>query len=286
MVRRMKILVTGGTGKIGRATVSGLRAAGHEAVPASRGEEGGVALDLHDVDAVERAAAGHDAALLIMPIGAEEEALGPKLVRALARAGVARIVAIGIHNAFEMREIPHFAAKLPMQAAVVEAGGTVLACNWFQQNDLNILPLILGAGVYGLPVGDAGVWAVDTDDIAAAAVNALTSEGWAGRTVAVCGPERLTGPDFAAHWERALGRPVRYAGNDIDPFIQGMKAAFPYVDEWVENDFRIMLRVTQSYGCPATSAEVAEAERIVGRPLARHQDFAVRLAAAQQRSPA
>ena len=72
--------------------------------------------------------------------------------------------------------------------------------------------------------------------------------------------------------------------DDIDPFVAGMKAAFPYVDEWVENDFRIMLRVTQGHGCPATSAEVAEAERIVGRPLTRHQDFAARLAAAQLRS--
>lgn len=287
MVGRMDILVTGGTGKIGAATAAALRAAGHRATPASRGGggEGGIELDLHDVDAVERAAEGRDAALLVMPIGPDEEALGPRLAAALARAGVRRIVAVGIHNAYEMREIPHFAAKLPMQAAVVEAGGTVLACNWFQQNDANVLPLIMGPGVYALPVGHAGVWAVHTDDIAAAAAHALTGDGWAGREVPVCGPERLAGPDFARHWAQALGRPVHYAGDDIDPFVAGMKAAFPYVDEWVENDFRIMLRVTQSHGCPATPDEVAEAERVVGRPLTRHQDFAARLAAAQQRSP-
>ena len=78
--------------------------------------------------AVEAAgrANGRDGALLITPLGPDEGELGPKLVAALVRAGVRRIVAVGIQNAEAMREIPHFAAKLPMQRAVVEAGGTVL----------------------------------------------------------------------------------------------------------------------------------------------------------------
>lgn len=283
----MDILITGGTGKIGRATVAALGAEGRRATPASRGGEGGVALDLRDVDAVEHAAREHgrDGALLIMPLGSDEGDLGPRLVAALERAGVRRIVAIGIQNARAMREIPHFEAKLPMQAAVLQAGGTVLACNWFQQNDANVLPAILGGGVYPLPVGSAGVWAVSTDDIAAAAARALVGNDWAGREVPVCGPERLTGEDLAANWSAALGRPVHYAGDDPEPFIGGMRAAMPDFDPWIENDFRLMLRVTQEMGCPATPADVVAAEAIVGRPLTRHIDFATRLAR-QPKEPA
>lgn len=276
----MNILVTGGTGKIGRATVAALRAGGHEATPASRGGDGGIALELRDVDAVDRAARGRDAALLIMPLGPDEGELGPKLVAAMRRAGVGRIVAIGIQNAEAMRAIPHFEAKLPMQAAVREAGGTVLACNWFQQNDLNVLPAILHGGVYPLPVGSVGVWAVSTDDIAAAAARALMEDGWGGREVPLCGPERLTGEAFAASWSGVLGRPIAYAGDDPEPFIGGMRANMPFFDPWIENDFREMIRVTQEMGCVATPDEVRQAEAIVGRPLTRHTDFAARAAAA------
>lgn len=281
----MSILVTGGTGKIGRATVAALRAAGHDAVPASRGGEGGIALDLRDPDAVARASEGRDAALLVMPIGADEEELGPRVVAALRGSGVRRIVAIGIHNARAMREIPHFAAKLPMQAAVVEAGGTVLACNWFQQNDLNILRPLLEAGVYALPVGEAGVFSVDVRDIAAAAARALTGDGWRGREAALCGPERLTGPDIAALWSEALGRPVSYAGDAIDPFVAAMKTALPQMDAWIENDLRVMLRITQAAGCVATPEELADAAAIVGRPLSTHLDFARRVAAEHREKP-
>lgn len=281
-IGEMKILVTGGTGKVGRETIPLLHAGGHDAISASRGGEGGIALDLHDVDAVARAGAGHDAALLIMPLGEDEEALGPRVVEALTGAGVGRIVAIGIHNAAAMAEIPHFAAKLPMQAAVVAGGGTVLACNWFQQNDLNVLGAIVGGGAYVLPIGSGGVWAVDTADIAAAAVNALTSDDWRGQEVVVCGPEHLTGSDMAANWAAALGRPVQYAGDAVDPFIAGMKAAYPDLDDWLEADFRIMMRITQRDGNLATPAEVAESEAIVGRPLTSHRDFALRTATAME----
>lgn len=280
MLRCMDILVTGGTGKIGSVTVERLRAASYRATPASRGGggPGGIALDLRDVDAVERAADGRDAALLIMPLGPDEAELGPRLVTALRRAGVGRIVAIGIQNAEAMREIPHFEAKLPMQAAAREAGGTVLACNWFQQNDLNVLPAILRGSVYPLPVGSVGVFAVSTDDIAAAAANALTGDGWAGQEVPVCGPERLTGEGFAASWSALLGRPVAYAGDDPEPFLQGMRAAMPTADPWIENDFRAMIRVTQEQGCEATPDDLAAAEAIVGHPLTRHAEFAAKAA--------
>jgi hypothetical protein len=70
-------------------------------------------------------------------------------------------------NVEVMCEIHHFEANIPVRQAVLEAGGVVLDANFFVQNDLMMLPAILGAGLYPLPVGSACVWRVEGRDIGA-----------------------------------------------------------------------------------------------------------------------
>ncbi len=182
-------------------------------------------------------------------------------------------------NLEEMQAIPHFATKVPIKQRLLEFGPhVVLSPNFFFQNDLLGLEAILKGGVYPLPVGETGIWSIHTDDIGRAAFNALTSDRWDGQSVPLCGPEKLTGPRLAADWQEALGQPVRYLGDAIDPFIAAMAAHFP-MDDWLTQDMRRMMEVTQSHGCPASDADRAAAAEIIGQPPMSHRQFCTSVAA-------
>jgi uncharacterized protein YbjT (DUF2867 family) len=270
-----RVLVIGGTGKIGRPLVASLRERGAQAVVLARNPgPGGLAIDTADAAALEAAAPGFDAAFLTTPLGEDEAEIGVAAVAALRRAGVARIVYIAVHNLEAMQAIPHFATKIPVKAAVLDApGGTVLQPNFFFQNDLLALPAIMHGGVYPMPIGDAGVWSIDAADIAAAAAHALLDDAGLGEAVNLCGPEMLTGSDYAAHWAEALGRPVIYPGNAIEPFLAAMQQAIPGLGAWELEDFRAMMEVTQAMGCPATHADHAATRAILGRAPLTHREF-------------
>jgi uncharacterized protein YbjT (DUF2867 family) len=270
-----RVLVIGGTGKIDSPLTAILRARGAAAVVLARNPgEGGLAVDTADAALLEAAARGFDAAFLTTPLGEDEGAIGVAAAAALRRAGVARIVYIAVHNLEIMQAIPHFATKIPVKAAVLDGpGGTVLQPNFFFQNDLLALPAIMHGGVYPMPIGHAGIWSIDAADIAEAAANALLDDAGLGEAVPLCGSEMLTGTDYAAHWSEALGRPVVYPGDTIEPFLGAMQQAIPGLGAWELEDFRLMMEVTQAMGCPATEADHAATCTILGRAPRTHREF-------------
>jgi uncharacterized protein YbjT (DUF2867 family) len=266
------ILLIGGTGTVGSETAAALGATGVSATVAARNPgPGGIALDVAVPESLA-AAHGFDTAFLLTPIGPDESAIGIAAVQALRRAGVTKIVYLAIMNLEAMRAIPHFEAKIPIKAEVLSDGRSVVVeANFFQSNDRMILPAILGAGVYPLPVGETGVWSVAPADLGQACANALVKDDWAGKAVPLCGPERLTGPQLAANWAQLLGRPVIYPGNAVEPFLQGLASAFPLSD-WLRDDMKAMLEVTQAMGCLATPEQQAQSAALLGRPAIRHSD--------------
>lgn len=272
------LLLIGGTGTTGAATARSLAARGVAFTVASRNPPaGGLSLDLAQPETLGLAAS-HETALLISGLGPDETSIVLAAVDALRAAGVGRFVYLSIMNLVAMREIPHFAAKIPIREALLaDARSTVLEANFFQSNDRMCLPAILGAGVYPLPVGSAGIWSVAPADLGEAAANALTDPAWEGRALPLCGPERLTGDTLAANWAARLGRPVAYAGDDVAPFAamvgQGIPDEAAAFRDWLRHDMATMMRVTQAMGCPATPHEVALSEALVGRPLTRHIDY-------------
>jgi uncharacterized protein YbjT (DUF2867 family) len=281
----VRALVIGGTGKVGSAVMATLAERGAMAVAAARNPPpGGLSLDLRDAASVVSVARGFDVAFLATPLGPDETAIGLGAVDALRSAGVARIVYLGIMNLGAMRAIPHFETKIPVRDAVLASGGTMLAANFFFQNDAIMLPAILGAGVYPMPVGQTGVWSVDARDIGRAGAHALLSDRWAGESVPLCGPERLTGPSMAATWSDVLARPVAYGGDAIEPFLVAMSRQTPEWNDWIAHDFATMMRVTQSFGCPADDDDIARSTAIIGRPPRRYRDFVAELAAATRQT--
>jgi uncharacterized protein len=97
------IIVFGAAGRAGRRVVAEAEARGHKVTAVARNADDGSSVrgDVTDADAVAALAAGHDAAVnaaarMDVPAGDFFPAAARALVDGLGRAGVARLVAIGL----------------------------------------------------------------------------------------------------------------------------------------------------------------------------------------------
>lgn len=202
-------------------------------------------------------------------------------MQALALAkeeGIKGIVYLSVFKGDSYADVPHFASKKTVERMIEAADlpATVLHPAYFIQNDLRQKDSLLNAGVYGMPIGDKGISMVDIRDIGEAGARELLRREHAAsplprETYALVGPDVLTGVDVAQLWSDALGRPIRYAGNDTVTLRERMKAMMP---GWYAMDLRLMMDRYQSDGAAATSAEVARLTQLLGRAPHSYRQFA------------
>jgi uncharacterized protein YbjT (DUF2867 family) len=192
-------------------------------------------------------------------------------------AGVKKVVYLSIHEVDKAPHLPHFGAKLPIEAALKASAipFTILRPNNFFQNDLWYKDVMLAQGAYPQPFGDAGVSRVDVRDIAEAAAIALTTDAADGETVNLVGPDALTATATAARWGDVLGRKIAYGGNDLDAWEQQSLAFFP---AWMVFDFRLMYAFFQEKGLKATPADLERLTALLGHPPRRFDEFAAETA--------
>ena len=221
----MKHLVLGGTGTVGSLVVAGLLAKGETVRVLTRDAERGKKLpkgatpvigDLANPDTYAGIFTDYDTVFLLIANGPTDLLEGLAAVNEARRTGAKRVVHLSIQDLEKGRELPHFASKIAVEAALKDHGvpHTILRPNNFYQNDFWWKDAIVQYGVYPQPLGSAGVSRVDTRDIADAAVRALTEGGHLGKTYNLAGPDALTGPSCAKAFADALGKKVVYAGDD------------------------------------------------------------------------
>lgn len=263
----MNILVTGGTGTVGREVSRLLAEKGADfriltRTPEKAGSRG-VPGDFHDPASLAAALRGVDSLFLLTPLAEDEAEQGIAAVRAAKAARVRRVVYLSVHDVEKAPHLPHFQSKIRIRRALEDAGipFTLIMPNNFFQNDLWFRQAILEHGVYPQPIGSRGVSRVDVRDIGEAAVRALLEPGHEGRAYPLVGPEALTGEDVARDWSRALGRTVRYAGDDLDRWAESSR---PWLPEWLIADFREMYRFFQEKGFRASAADFAAQAKILG----------------------
>ena len=148
------------------------------------------------------------------------------------------------------------------------------------QNDLTQKDPLLGAGVYGAPIGNKGISMVDTRDIAEAAAGELlrrerSMSSLPRETYDLTGPDALTGTSIAAIWTDALGRDVRYGGDDLQAMEHRLRTFAP---SWLAYDLRVMMRRYQENGASASAGEAARFSRLLGHPPRSYRDFAAETA--------
>src|SRR5215203_5234110 len=202
---QMRTLVLGGTGKTGRRVAQRLKARG---VPTRIGSRSGEPpFDWEDRVTWEP---------VLRDVGSAYVTYYPDLavpgsveaVRSFAELamenGIGRLVLLSGRGEPEAERA---------ERVVQEAGlqWTILRSTWFMQNfsEDYMLEHVL-SGETRLPAGDVPTPFLDADDIADAAVAALTEEGHAGQLYELTGPRSLTFAEAAAEIAEAAGREVRY----------------------------------------------------------------------------
>jgi uncharacterized protein YbjT (DUF2867 family) len=277
----MKILVIGGTGKVGSTVVSGLLGQGvavrimtHSPDKLKKLPAGveGIRADLDDPDTLPAAFEGIDGVFLLNASGMSETDQGLSAVATAQVAGVKKIVYMSVYMPEGSEIIPHFRSKVPVEKAVKESGiaYTILRPNNFFQNDLWLKDAIMLHGVYPQPIGGKGVNRVDIRDIAACAVNAFMKSGHEDQVYPINGPDTLTGEDVAVIYSKHLGREVRYGGDDLDAWAEQAKYTMP---EFMVPQMRIMFQYFQKHGMAATNDDLEKQRKILGRKPSSFEDF-------------
>ena len=290
----MKILAVGGTGKVGSAVVKELVKRGCDVRVLVRKKDAASKLpenvelaegDLLDPPAVEKALDGIDKLYLLNAV------LPDELTQALIAYDLAKkrkIRHIVYHSVFRVdhfKDVPHFASKLAVEAALREFDlpFTIIRPNYFFQNDESLRDPLTEAGIYPMPLGLKGISAVDVRDIAEASAIALTGSGHEGKTYNLNGPEALSGPMAAQIWSKLLKKEIRYAGEDMDAFEAQMRQRAP---SWSAFDIRMMFQGYLERGFVAEASDIASLTTLLGHQPRRYEDFARETAEAWARQKA
>ncbi|MBB3540423.1 NmrA family NAD(P)-binding protein [Rhizobium sp. BK399] len=105
-------------------------------------------------------------------------------------------------------------------------GYTILRASWFCQNfSEGAFAEPIGAGLLALTAGAVKEPFVDADDIADAAVAALTDTRHLGKTYELTGPRALTFREAVAEIAAASGRDLSYEQISMGEFREGLAAA-------------------------------------------------------------
>ncbi len=213
MMMQDTILILGGNGKTGKRVAERLARTGFPMRIGSR--TGTPAFDWEDRSTWESALKGVGSIYIsYYPDLAVPGAVDA--VTALAQLAVAQRVTRLVLLAG--RGEPE--AELAEQAVLASgAEATILRASWFNQNfsEGNFIELVLSGDVT-LPAGNVPVPFLAADDIADAAVAALTEPGHAGKTYDLTGPRSLTFREAVEEIAKASGRDIRYTPISLEAF--------------------------------------------------------------------
>lgn len=220
------ILITGGTGTSGSEIVKQLSATGTPCRVLARNPAKETSLrrsgidvvqgDLADKASLDAALRGIDRLLMLGPPVENQNELETNLLDAARRAGVRHIVKFSAMTA-DSATVARFPRGHGQTERKIQASGiawTFLRPTFFMQNLLGLADMVKQGTIYQ-PAGDSKASFVDTRDIAAVAVKALTGGGHEGKAYEITGPDLLSYHDIARILSDVTGRPIKY--QDIPP---------------------------------------------------------------------
>lgn len=213
----MTILILGGAGRSGTRILDRLTAAGLPARPASRR----TGFDWEHRETWAPALRGTSAAYVCFTPDLAFPGVPEKMAalgEMAAQHGVERLVLLSGRGE---------AGARASEAALRNSGvpTTVLRCSWFQQNfSEHFLAGPVRRGRLRLPAPDVPEAFVDLDDVADAAVAALTGPAPLDAAYELSGPDLLTFAQVAEILTEAGGRPITFESVDVPTFVDDLAA--------------------------------------------------------------
>jgi uncharacterized protein YbjT (DUF2867 family) len=271
------ILVTGANGTTGREVVGHLAAAGRPVRAMVRKPENAEGLpregvevvlgDFSDLGSLESAMTDIDAVFMISFEHPEILELQGNVIAAARQAGVRIVARLSSASADPGSDTPlirtHGEGDLQLARSGVPY--VLLRPQWFNQNFLTYCP----GGVIGLPAGAARLAFVDTRDIAAVAIKALSEPGHEGRSYVLTGPEALSHAEVAALLSRATGR--RFVYEDVPPEAYRRSLLEGGASEHQADAVSGLLAEVRRRGVAEVHDDI---ERVLGRPAISFGQFA------------
>lgn len=215
-----KILVLGGKGKTGRKVAQKLIEMGHNvrigsrsAIPAFDWENPTTwAPALEDMDAVY---------ITYQPDLAVPKAL--KSIKDFTQTALRK----GVHKMVLLSGRGEKEAQLCEQVVMDTAPSwTIVRADWFNQNfseSFFLEPILQGH--VALPQAATGIPFIDTDDIAAVVVKALTEKEHQGKVYEITGPRLLTLPQVTQEIAQATGRTICFRAISVEQYIAALRKA-------------------------------------------------------------
>lgn len=218
--------VTGATGTIGSELVRQLSEAGRAVRAFTRRPDEQDAMDgvewveadLSERDALPAVFDGCRRLFLLTGNTADMVRLQKNAIRAAGESGVERVVKLSALGATDHSKsiigLWHYNVERVLRESGLE--WTILRPHHFMQNLLDPLTFDREAGVVHSAAGDGAIPFIDTRDVAAVAAAVLSSDGHAGETYTLTGPEAVSYREATRTLARILERALEYRAASLD----------------------------------------------------------------------
>jgi NAD(P)H dehydrogenase (quinone) len=276
------ILLTGASGKTGKAILSALKQRGvqtrvlvRSAEQASELSELGAADavvgDLRDQGSLNKAIKGCDRLYYICPnVTPDEAQIGKTLLEIAKKEHLKQFVYHSVLHS-QIEAMPHHWQKMRMEEALFESGMdfTILQPCAYMQNILGSWKSVTETGIYPVPYATtARISIVDLLDVAAAAALILSESGYENAIYELAGPQPLTQDEVAATLSKILGRSVTAKAVDRSAWAENARSSGN--SEYQVNTLLMMFEYYENYGLIGNSNTLS---RLLNRSAATFEEF-------------
>jgi uncharacterized protein YbjT (DUF2867 family) len=284
------ILLTGITGNIGGATARALLAKGvrfralvRDVGKAAPWAAQGVELvqgDLEDAEAVKRALAGVDRALLVMPNSETQARTERDVTRTAKEAGLTWLIKLSSAEAVRGTTSPIPLAHITAEDAIMASGlkWTFVRPSFYMQNFLGSVKGARASGKLSMPMSSGTVALTDNEDAGQFIAKILTdadSTPHYGQCYDITGPDPIMNFDqIAAAIGEVIGQKVVY--DDCDPKVfQEMIRPFQR-NQWHSDAVARLFAEIANGNTPGHKTDTFQ--KIMGRPGRSLKEYLVSVA--------